>query len=45
MDSKTKALIILERLDEVLQIDWNKSQLYIKAIEKGLKDIQEGVKE
>lgn len=45
MDSETKALIILERLEEALQIDWNKARLYIKAIKKGLKDIQEGASE
>lgn len=36
MTNKEKAEIILEELDEVLQIDWNFKETYIKAIIKGL---------
>lgn len=36
-----KAKIILEELDEVIQINWNFEETYLKAILKALKKIEE----
>jgi len=39
--NKEKAEIILEKLDEVMQVDWNSKDIYINAIEKALKTIND----
>lgn len=40
MNDRNKAMTILVRLDDVIQVDWNWMETYIKAIEKGLDDIR-----
>mgnify|MGYP001351654697 CR=1 FL=1 len=41
MTNEEKARIILEQLDEYVVIDWNFEKYYVKAIEKGLKEIEQ----
>lgn len=41
MKNIEKAKIILEELDEVIQINWNFEQMYLKAIIKALRKIEE----
>jgi hypothetical protein len=41
MTEEEKAKIILEALDEYIQVDWNFEKYYLKAIENGLKEIEE----
>jgi hypothetical protein len=40
LTQREKAEIILNELDKVLQIDYNFKDVYIKAIEQGLKEIE-----
>ena len=40
MTDEEKAEIMLEEMDTVMQIDWNLKEFYIKAIKKGLKEIE-----
>lgn len=40
MTDKEKAKIILEKLDDVIQINWNMEEFYLKAIVNGLKAIE-----
>ncbi len=40
MTNKDKAKIILEQLDKVMNINYNFEEMYLKAIEKGLKEIE-----
>lgn len=39
MTNEEKAMILLEQLDKVLQIDFNFSRVYLSAIERGLEEI------
>lgn len=39
MKNDEKAKIILEHLDEYLQVNWAFEKYYIKAIMKGLKEV------
>lgn len=39
MTKKELAEIILQELDEVININWNNEEMYIKAILKGLKNV------
>ena len=41
MDQDEKAEIILDALDEYMSINWNLKDFYIKAIKKGLNEIEE----
>lgn len=41
MKNIDKAKIILEELDEVIQINWNFEEMYLKAITKALRKIEE----
>lgn len=36
MTDREKAEVILEELDQVMSVDWNMKELYIKAIIKGI---------
>ena len=45
MVREEKAKIILEKLDEVISVDWNFEKFYIKAIVSGLKEIEDKEKE
>jgi hypothetical protein len=38
MNTDETAERILEQLDKVIQIDWNRKEIYLKAIKKGLKE-------
>lgn len=40
MKRKDKAKIILENLDKTIQVNWTFEKHYLKAIEKGLKEIE-----
>jgi hypothetical protein len=40
MSIDEKANVILEYLDDVISIDWNFKDVYIKAIKNGLKMIE-----
>jgi hypothetical protein len=40
MTKDEKAKIILEKLEEVMNINWNMEGIYIKAITLGLKEIE-----
>ena len=40
MTDKEKAVLILEKLEEVVSIDWNYEGLYLKAIIKALAEIR-----
>jgi len=40
MNKREKAKIILEKLDEVIQIDWNREGEFIRAITKALGTIE-----
>lgn len=41
MNQDEKAEIILNALDEYMTINWNLQEFYIKAIKKGLNEIEE----
>lgn len=41
MNQDEKAEIILDALDEYMTINWNLKEFYIKAIKRGLKEIEE----
>lgn len=41
MSLDEQAIIILNRLDRIIQIDWNRKDSYVKAIYDGLREIQE----
>lgn len=41
MNKQEKARMILERLDETINVNWAFEKHYLKAIEVGLKDIDE----
>lgn len=45
MTDKEKALLILEELDKAIQVDWNMEEVYLKAIEAGLKKVTQINKE
>lgn len=45
MTEEEKAEIMLEEMDTVMQIDWNLKEFYIKAIKKGLKEIEKQEKD
>lgn len=40
MNQDEKAEIILDALDEYMTINWNLKEFYIKAIKKGLNEIE-----
>lgn len=40
MSIDEKAELMLEEMDTVMQIDWNLKEFYLKAIKKGLKEIE-----
>lgn len=40
MKREEKAKMILEALDEYLQVNWNFEDFYLKAIKKGLEEIE-----
>lgn len=41
MTENEKAEIILDALDEYMTINWNLKEFYIKAIKRGLNEIEE----
>lgn len=41
MKDDEKAEIILDALDEYMTINWNLKDFYLKAIKKGLKEIED----
>lgn len=40
MTNNEKAEIILDKLEEYIQIDWNFKEFYLKAIKEGLSEIE-----
>lgn len=40
MSLDEKAEVMLEEMDKVMQIDWNLKEFYIKAIKKGLRELE-----
>ena len=40
MTNNEKAEIILDKLEEYIQIDWNFKEFYLKAIKEGLSKIE-----
>lgn len=41
MTDRERAEVILEELDNAMSINWNFKEMYLKAIEKGLREIRQ----